>query len=103
MDRFPPVPASLLPWYVLAEAPRWIFQNIDLPPDPEAFPWSLFCRMIEVEQKEALDNKDVRSTLAFGINNNGEVVGHYVEQNPDDTPGRERGFRRNPDGSIDCF
>src|SRR5438045_1037616 len=100
---FPPVPSSYPPWDVLAAAPHWIFQTIDLPPDPESYPWSLFCRVIEVKPEQSLGQNQVNSTIAQALNNYGQVVGFYVEQNPDGSDGRQRGFCQNADGSIDCF
>src|SRR5690242_20443834 len=75
--------------------PQWIYQPIELPrdasTDPFAFPWSLFCTKIKVEDSTIVHPLD--------INNKGDVVGGYIGAD-----GNSHAFRRSADDEwVDTF
>lgn len=86
-----PTPAPPPP-EVLTAALKWFFLPIDLPRDLTAKPWSDHC----IGFKAGGDG--TKLTAPMDINNNGVVVGFYIDAND-----AQHGFRRNADGSIDTI
>jgi hypothetical protein len=71
MSGFPPIWTLYPPIDVIAALPQWVFQTIDLPKDPTSYPWSLFCRIIEVTKNESIGHVEVESTRALAEANGG--------------------------------